>query len=233
MLPVSWFHPWTFALPYCGFCQGLGCPSVSPCSPPGLVLEHEPGLCQSRSEGLNYGFLCLATSRSLLRMPLLLLLHVLLSFWATSRCFRPRPHSAASDRSFELVSSVSDPEVSSPPRSRVLETRDSIQRSFEPCPVRLFSHCARLCGSSLSGKERVERGQWAGAVRAELWCRARSGSSGFRRRFQVTHGNPAEVFPALGFPARFRKAVGDTSEDYFFCLSFFPQLQNFALLWGL
>jgi len=140
---------------------------------------------------------------------------------------------AGSDCSFELVSSVGDPEVSSPPRSKVLETRDSIQRSFEPCPVRLFSHCARLCGSSLSGKERVERGQWAGAVRAELWCRARSGSSGFRRRFQVTHGNPAEVFPALGFPARFRKAVGDTSEDHFFCLSFFPQLQNFALLWGL
>ena len=80
-------------------------------------------------------------------------------------------HSAASDRSFELVSSVSDPEVSSPPRPRVSETRDSILRSFEPCPVCLFSHCARLCGSTLSGKERVERawlaGQWAGAVRAE------------------------------------------------------------------
>ena len=33
-----------------------------------------------------------------------------------------------------------------------------------------------------------------------LWCRAKSGSTGF-----LTHGNPAEVFPALGFAARFRK----------------------------
>jgi hypothetical protein len=38
----------------------------------------------------------------------------------------------------------------------------------------------------------------------------------------LTHGNPAEVFPALGFAARFRKickkqnvaAVGDTTEAY-------------------
>jgi hypothetical protein len=66
--------------------------------------------------------------------------------------FQTSTDSAASDRSFELVSSVSDPEVSSPPRPRVSETRDSILRSFEPCPVCLFSHCARLCGSTLSGK---------------------------------------------------------------------------------
>jgi len=68
-----------------------------------------------------------------------------------------------------------------------------------------------------------------------LCCRARSGSTGLRRRFRrrvpgslggkpsqvqrvpekvaeakpgqvhLTHANPAEVFPALGFPARFRK----------------------------
>ena len=52
------------------------------------------------------------------------------------------------------------------------------------------------------------------------------------RRFQVTHGNPAEVFPALGFPARFRKAVGDTSEDYFFCLSFFPPTAKLCFAMG-
>jgi len=71
-----------------------------------------------------------------------------------------------------------------------------------------------------------------------LWCRARSGSTRFRRRFwsqvrfnkvpekvpekvlealvqsqvrfnricgHLIHGNPAEVFPALGFAARFRR----------------------------
>ena len=40
---------------------------------------------------------------------------------------------------------------------------------------------------------------------------AKPSFNGFRRRLQkpsqvhLTHGNPAEVFPALGFPARFRK----------------------------
>ena len=68
----------------------------------------------------------------------------------------------------------------------------------------------------------------------KVWCSARSGSTGFRRRFgrqalvqghvkfnrvpekvaetkrgqvHLTHGNPAEVFPALGFPAHFRSIV--------------------------
>ena len=77
------------------------------------------------------------------------------------------------------------------------------------------------------------------------WCKAKSGSTGFRRRFrrrfwealvqsqvrfnrvrekvpekvwealvqsQVRfHGNPAEVFPALGFAARFRKICKNTT----------------------
>ena len=71
---------------------------------------------------------------------------------------------------------------------------------------------------------------------------AGSGSTGFRRRFQealvqsqvqrvrekvaeakpgqvhLTHGNPAEVFPALGFAACFVAAVGDTAEAYFIYL---------------
>ena len=95
----------------------------------------------------------------------------------------------------------------------------------------------------------------SGEGSGRLWCRARSGSTGFQRRFRrrsgrfvaepgqvqrgsgegsgegfqealvesqvqrvpekvaeakpgqvhLTHANPAEVFPALGFPARFRK----------------------------
>jgi hypothetical protein len=43
-------------------------------------------------------------------------------------------------------------------------------------------------------------GERSGEGSGRLWCRAKSGSTGF-----LTHGNPAEVFPALGFAARFRK----------------------------
>ena len=39
-----------------------------------------------------------------------------------------------------------------------------------------------------------------------FWCRARSGSTGSGEgEGHLTHGNLAEVFPALDFPARFRK----------------------------
>lgn len=77
--------------------------------------------------------------------------------------------SARSDRSFEVLSSVGDPVEQPIPRGRS-ETRDSILRSFRPCPDRLLVHSARLCGSSLSGKDRIHRawlaGQWAAAVRS-------------------------------------------------------------------
>ena len=84
----------------------------------------------------------------------------------------PEPSSSArSDRSFELVSSVGSSDPVSSSRPRPVETRDSILRSFVPCPARHFVHTNRLCGSSLSGKDRILRawlaGQWAGAVRAE------------------------------------------------------------------
>eukprot|EP00435_Cladocopium_sp_Y103_P067048 s1247_g29.t1 len=82
--------------------------------------------------------------------------------------------SARSDRSFEVVSSVAESVGEPVPRGRS-ETRDSILQSFRPCPDRLLVRCSRLCGSSLSGKDRIHRawlaGQWAAAV-----CSNRIGS---------------------------------------------------------
>ena len=64
-----------------------------------------------------------------------------------------------------------------------------------------------------------KKGSGGSGGSGRLRCRARSGSTGFRRRFRRrsgrlwcsrvrfsrAHGNPAGVFPALGFAARFRK----------------------------
>ena len=52
---------------------------------------------------------------------------------------------------------------------RIPETRDSIARSFGPCPADLLKSGSRLSGSaSLSGEERIKRafvaGQWASAT---------------------------------------------------------------------
>ena len=84
--------------------------------------------------------------------------------------FQASSSSARSDRSFELVSSVAGSAPSSPARGRPVESRDSVLRSFSGCPSRLFVHSNRLCGSTLSGKDRIARawlaGQWAGAVRS-------------------------------------------------------------------
>ena len=79
--------------------------------------------------------------------------------------------SSTQDRSgsFELVSSVAGSVSPTGSRGRPFETRDSILGSFASCPPRLFVHSSRLCGSTLSGKDRISRawlaGQWASAVR--------------------------------------------------------------------
>eukprot|EP00435_Cladocopium_sp_Y103_P032461 s3398_g8.t1 len=70
---------------------------------------------------------------------------------------------------FEVVSSVADSPVAPSAQLRGLETRDQVRRSLRPCPPDLFALGVRLCGSSLSSKERICRawtcGQWASAVR--------------------------------------------------------------------
>ena len=84
--------------------------------------------------------------------------------------FQGSSSAAPSERSFELVSSLGDPDLVAPARVRGSETRDSILASFCPCPSRLLSHSGRLSGASISGEARVRRawlaGQWAGAVRS-------------------------------------------------------------------
>ena len=71
---------------------------------------------------------------------------------------------------FELVSSAPGSPVAASDRLCGLETRDQVRRSLQPCPPSLFVLGTRLCGSSLSGKDRVCRawtcGQWAAAVRS-------------------------------------------------------------------
>eukprot|EP00435_Cladocopium_sp_Y103_P068827 s107_g32.t1 len=126
--------------------------------------------------------------------------------------FQPGTESAGSDR-FELVSSVGDPEVSSPPRPRTTETRDSILRSFVPCPARLFSHSSRLCGSALPGKDRVERawlaGQWAAAVRAKrVGSPNRTPTIDLRSRF----------YAVLRAPGLSRATIFRSSASYWACV---------------
>ena len=71
---------------------------------------------------------------------------------------------------FEVLSSLGAPSPREPAVPRPLETRDQIRRSFGTCPAALFGFSPRLCGSSLSGRARVERawlcGQWAAAVQS-------------------------------------------------------------------
>eukprot|EP00435_Cladocopium_sp_Y103_P052024 s1376_g16.t1 len=89
--------------------------------------------------------------------------------------FRSGRSESPTERSFTVVSSAprkdSEPVLPGAPAGsgyRAPETRDSIQRSFAPCPSQLLRHSSRLCGSTLSGSARVERawlaGQWAKAV---------------------------------------------------------------------
>lgn len=90
--------------------------------------------------------------------------------------FRAERSLSPTERSFEVLSAASGvgsaPVVSGLPSgytARSVETRDSIQASFVPCPAYLFKDSGRLCGSTLSGTDRVERawraGQWAKAVK--------------------------------------------------------------------
>lgn len=120
--------------------------------------------------------------------------------------YQPRAGSGRSD-SFELVSSAGSTSAV-PTRATVPETRDSILRSFPPCPVRLFSQSSRLCGSSTSGKDRVQRawtcGQWARAVQeGRAGSPNRSPTIDLRSRFYAVLRAPG-----LGRPTIFRSSAG-------------------------
>eukprot|EP00434_Breviolum_minutum_P010153 symbB.v1.2.008961.t1/scaffold508.1/size221222/10 len=87
-----------------------------------------------------------------------LLRHV--TSWSGPRDSSPAPTST----SFEFVDPQPQPSTSVP----VGETRDQIEAGFPPCPALWFGKARRLCGSALSGEERISRawkaGQWAAAV---------------------------------------------------------------------
>jgi hypothetical protein len=60
----------------------------------------------------------------------------------------------------------------------------------------------------LGGRSQVQQGsaEYSGEGSRKPWCKAKSGSTGSGEgEGHLTHGNLAEVFPALDFPARFRK----------------------------
>lgn len=89
-----------------------------------------------------------------------------------------------------------------------LETRAQIRQSFRPCPSSVLASGTRLCGSSLSGKERVTRawlcGQWALAVKNErIGSPDRTPAIDLKNRFYaVVRG------PGLSKPTIFRSSGG-------------------------
>ena len=109
---------------------------------------------------------------------------------------------------FELISAGPSSPVGLASRLRAPETRDQIRRSFAPCPSRLLGLGARLCGSSLSGRARVERawlcGQWAAAVKAQrIHSPDRTPAIDLKSRFYAVLGAPG-----LSQPTIFRSSRG-------------------------
>ena len=108
---------------------------------------------------------------------------------------------------FELVSGGSV----SPTRSvpvRVPETRDQVRRSLLPCPGHLFGLSSRLCGSSLSGRARIERawtcGQWVAAVQASrIHSPDRTPAIDLRNRYYAVLRAPG-----LSVPTIFQSSAG-------------------------
>ena len=133
--------------------------------------------------------------------------------------FQASAPSVRLDRSFEVVSSVAESVRNSPPRERPVESRDSILRSFAGCPSRLFVHSPRLCGSTLSGKDRVARawlaGQWAGAVRSgRIGSPNRTPAIDLRSRFYAVLRAPGLAGPTIfRSSASYWRCVGNLEES--------------------
>ena len=112
-----------------------------------------------------------------------------------------------SEHSFEVVSSAPPSERASVPTRR-LETRDQIARSFPVCPERFFRQSALLSGSSVSGRQRIERawtaGNWAAAVRdSRVGSPNRTPQLELRSRFYAVLRAPG-----LEQPTIFRSSAG-------------------------
>ena len=106
--------------------------------------------------------------------------------------------------------------VSTPGRA---ETRDSILCSFPGCPERLLRESSRLCGSSWSGRDRIQRawtaGSWAQAVlQKRIGSPNRTPVLDLRSRFYSVASAPGLEFPTIfKSAASYWKLIGDLAES--------------------
>ena len=95
---------------------------------------------------------------------------------------------------------------------------DKVPGGFGAEPVHVQQGSGEGFGEGLGGfgaePGQVQQGsaEYSGEGSRKRWCKAKSGSTGSGKvgetnagEVHLTHGNLAEEFPALGFPARFRK----------------------------
>ena len=129
--------------------------------------------------------------------------------------YRSLSPSAATDRSFELVSK-GQPEPTVRARQ---ETRAEIEASFERCPASLLAQSNRLSGSATSGADRVQRawkaGQWARAVdQGRVRSPNRSPQLDLRARFYVVYKADTLEQPTIFRSATsYWRVVGDLQES--------------------
>eukprot|EP00435_Cladocopium_sp_Y103_P039268 s587_g10.t1 len=142
--------------------------------------------------------------------------------------YEPPVTGAASEASFELVSEVGSVRRAVPTR---LETRDSILRSFPDCPERLFRESGRLCGSAVSGRDRIQRawtaGSWAGAVlSARVSSPNRTPTLDLRSRFYAVVSAPGLEEPTIFKSATsYWKLIGNLEESPSISQSFPSELE--------
>ena len=81
------------------------------------------------------------------------------------------PSPTPTDGSFVVVTNEVEAPSSSTAAATRPETRAEIEATFDSCPGTFLSLAGKLCGSTSSGKERLERawraGQWAKAVKVQ------------------------------------------------------------------
>ena len=142
--------------------------------------------------------------------------------------YEPPSTSGSSVASFELVSDV--PSVPSAPVPRT-ETRDSILRSFPACPERLFRDSGKLCGSSLPGRDRIQRawtaGNWASAVLSKrVGSPNRTPTLDLRSRFYAVVSAPGLSAPTIfRSSAGYWQAIGSLSDSPSISQSFPSELE--------
>eukprot|EP00435_Cladocopium_sp_Y103_P074095 s580_g46.t1 len=142
--------------------------------------------------------------------------------------YEPSVPSGVSEASFELVSEASSVRRAPPAR---FETRDSILRSFPNCPDRLFRESGRLCGSAVSGRERIQRawtaGSWAAAVLASrVSSPNRTPTLDLRSRYYAVVSAPGLEAPTIfKSAASYWKLIGNLEDSSSISQSFPSELE--------